>query len=238
MSSEYKIVKSFLERNINKLNSGSSNGGIKSKPNFDLFPSDYIRFAEEELDNLEANGLNIREKINCVLHLKRALDCQLDIFFHIFSLKKIIDEKNLGIPKKLDFLKKVGIINSRVIDRFNSLRNKIEHHYKIPEINDIEVYFDLINALVSLIEMNIYPLLYIDELMKSDISKNISIKLSYLIESEYPLIKYKIVENGEEFGGEVSVVKNYIEFTNLFKVFLLLAKKDVFVKESYILNHL
>ncbi|KVD85752.1 hypothetical protein WS63_22400 [Burkholderia stagnalis] len=61
----------------------------------------------------------------------------------------------LGVDRKLGFLKKAGIFRSRSIEKLNTLRNRLEHHYEIPKVEDVEVYFDLVSAFVGVVEATI-----------------------------------------------------------------------------------
>ena len=45
-----------------------------------------------------------------------------------------------------------GLYRSKSLKKLNQFRNRLEHHYEIPEIEDVEVYFDLVVAFVGLIE--------------------------------------------------------------------------------------
>lgn len=146
------ILGKFLINNIDILEPSSSSGTNPTYPEFDLYPRDFLKFAKVELNHSNIIEDNLIHIINCLSHLKRALDCQLDFFLYQINLYELIKKKNLKFDKKLDFLKKAGVIESSSISRLNYLRNKMEHHYKIPEIAEIEVYFDLVNAFISVIE--------------------------------------------------------------------------------------
>jgi hypothetical protein len=209
-------------------------GEFLNIPNYDLYPQDYLKFAEEELENMGKSDLGIRTKINCILHLKRALDCQLDVFFYALGFSDYLKGKNLGFNSKLRFLRDVGIINSRVIDRFNTLRNKIEHHYKIPAIEDIEVYYDLIHSLVSNIEMALFAISFQTIISFSRSSETPGFLIEYNID-ELPRIIFEIDEHEQIFQGEVSI-SELEEFTKVFKIYYLLCKRDLFLRENYILD--
>ena len=133
-------------------------GGDENLPDFELYALDYLEFAEKRLDNIEKYKDDFDELINCVAHLKRAVDCQLDTFFHSCGLQKTIQERNLKFEKKLDFLKGIGVFSSRSLNRMNILRNKMEHHYEVPKISDIELYYDLVSAFISVIQGLIFLL--------------------------------------------------------------------------------
>jgi hypothetical protein len=219
----YERLKEFLIKHIEKLKFRHGVGIENKLPDFDLFPMNYLIFAENELDMIEHPSSFVREKINCILHLKRALDCQLDLFFFTLGFSDYLKKKNLGINSKLQFLQSVGVIKSRTIARFNKMRNKIEHHYKIPDVEDVEVYFDLISALIANIEMTLASLY--SKMVFSDPDKNLKVKIQYNSES-IPGIYFEIHEHEQIYKYEVNIEKNLEEFMKIFKIYILLAKRD------------
>jgi hypothetical protein len=90
--------------------------------------------------------------VNATANLKRAVDCQLDSLLCTLNLDEFYRAKRLGVDRKLGFLKRAGIFRSRSIEKLNALRNRLEHHYEKPKIEDVEVYFDLVAAFVSVVE--------------------------------------------------------------------------------------
>ena len=151
MSQNTEKIKKYLIENLAKLKSEGGGGTYPTLPSFDLCAHDYISYAEDELEQHLSNNSN-RNLINCVLHLKRAIECQLDTFLHAYALYDLFEKRNLGLNKKLDFMKEIGALSSRTLSRFNTLRNKLEHQYEVPKIADIELYFDLASSAVSIIE--------------------------------------------------------------------------------------
>ena len=98
---------------------GGSGENLKF-PEFDLMPHDYLNFAEKSIKD-KSNF----SKINCVSNLKRALECEMDTFLHVMGLFELVKEKNLGFDKKLDFIGKIEIYESRSFNKLNTLRNKV-----------------------------------------------------------------------------------------------------------------
>ncbi|GEN83610.1 hypothetical protein SLU01_19220 [Sporosarcina luteola] len=194
-------------------------------PKFELFPADYLSFAEQELELVLKDPSNVRVKINCILHLKRALNCQLDIFFHIFGFTKYVQKNNLGLDKQLSFLKDTGIIKSRVINRFNKIRNKIEHQYRIPDIDDVEVYFDLISILNAQIENTIYISGTVSGMEDGILDDTDSIKIEFN-RKPVPEISFKVTNDKGEYEDNADLETNREYFTKLFKVFIYLTKKE------------
>ncbi|MFP3358006.1 hypothetical protein R0K17_11670 [Planococcus sp. SIMBA_143] len=212
-----RVLKYWLEedeKNLNDLNFS------KLFPNFDLMPSDYLQFAEEELELIEKHPENVRLKINSILHLKRALDCQMDIFFYAFGLHEYIKRKNLGINTKLEFFKELGLINSRVIERFNIIRNRIEHNYKIPEINEVEVYYDLINSIISNIDKVIHSVATTSGNTRHSFENDRALEVVYERKNG-PSVRFKVInENGEVYEGNSTIEDSREEFIYFLKVFI------------------
>lgn len=209
-------------------------------PSYDLFPSDYLEFADQEIKSYKETS-DIKYLINSILHLRRALDCQIDIFLFVFRLTKITEKRNLGMTSKLTFLKEARIVNSRVLDRFNRLRNIIEHDYKIPEISDIEVYFDLITSFISNIELAIFSITsHCEVILAENASIRYEYKQSFVMSYNFnePAIEYEI---NKEDG---TIIKNKIipEQINLyakfFKILYLLIRKHSMISEKSILKEL
>lgn len=151
MTSMEEEIISFFDKHIESLYGDGGSGGGVNLADFELLPRDFVEFAERDL----RAGNSTHSLVNATSNLKRAIDCQIDYLFIALNLDKLYREKRLGIDKKLGFLKKSGIFRSRSIEKLNALRNRLEHHYEIPKIEDVEVYFDLVAAFVSVIEATI-----------------------------------------------------------------------------------
>ena len=71
--------------------------------------------------------------VNAVSNLKRALDCQMDMFFESINLKSIFDKKNLKFEKKTQFPADIGLMQNRTINKLNSMKkyDGDENKYRI-----------------------------------------------------------------------------------------------------------
>ena len=74
--SKSEQLKSFIKDNISYFEGIGGAWDIVEAPIFELYARDYLKFAQEELEKKTVVSL-----INCVSHLKRATDCQIDTFF-------------------------------------------------------------------------------------------------------------------------------------------------------------
>jgi hypothetical protein len=149
---EQKII-NFFEKYIAELDIDSGGGAWPKVPTFELLPRDFLDFAERDLEAPRST----HALVNATSNLKRAVDCQLDFLLCTLNLDNFYRSKRLGIDRKLGLLKQAGIFRSRSIEKLNALRNRLEHHYEKPKIEDVEVYYDLVAAFVSVIE-SVVPL--------------------------------------------------------------------------------
>ncbi|MCY7988575.1 hypothetical protein P8844_06345 [Bacillus spizizenii] len=222
-------LKEFLKENIHNMVIDGGVGSSLPCPDFDLLPRDFLKFAKNELDNLNKNKDNLIHIINCLSHLKRALDCQLDTFFYQINLFNLIKKRNLSFDQKVFFLKNARVIDSSSISRLNYIRNKMEHHYIIPKIEEIEVYFDLVNAFILVLEsstafFSIHHTITIS--LENEGSYNY-FSFSYVFD-EHP----KIVFEANYLDFKITVdpsEKN--EFVYFLRAFILLGKLDYMQKE-------
>lgn len=123
-------------------------------PIYDISPEEFLDFAENAIASKSKAGM-----INAISNLKRALDCEMDVFFESINLKNIVDKKNLKFKKKTQFLADIGFFPTQTINKLNSIRNKMEHEYKIPEISDLQAYYELAWSVVKIVDLYI-ELLY------------------------------------------------------------------------------
>ncbi|MEH7711181.1 hypothetical protein [Bacillus velezensis] len=90
MKEKIKLLKNFLIENIDIMEPSGGSGTHLSYPEFDLTPRDFLEYAKIELQHSVNNPGSPIHIINCVSHLKRAIDCQLDVFLSQVSLKNRI----------------------------------------------------------------------------------------------------------------------------------------------------
>lgn len=149
---EQEII-DFFNKYISELDVDSDGGGWPQTPSFELLPRDFLDFAEKDLDTSNS----VHSLINATSNLKRAVDCQLDYLLCTLNLDTYYRSQRLGVDRKLGLLKRAGIFRSRSLTKLNMLRNRLEHHYESPKIEDVEVYYDLVAAFVSVVE-SVIPL--------------------------------------------------------------------------------
>jgi hypothetical protein len=111
---------------------------------FETMPSEYIGFAEEDLDSfLEHNY------INALSNAKRALDCQADRLLKLLGFYKQSQDKFWGFPKKIEKIQSFEIIAPRVLNKVNKARNLMEHQYVKPKNEDVEDFLDIVSLFIA-----------------------------------------------------------------------------------------
>jgi hypothetical protein len=146
--SKVQKLQNFITANLERIQICGRNGSDRLNfPDFELFPFDYLEYAEAEMVGIEEND---NKKINCISHLKRAIECELDSFLYAMGLSTFV--KPVNFPTKMEWMGGMGIFTPRSLRRLNSIRNEMEHDYSIPKIQDIELYFDLTSTFVHTLE--------------------------------------------------------------------------------------
>lgn len=100
---------------------------------FGLKPKDYMELGEEDLNNPSRKSL-----INSRRNIKMAIECRVDELLHLFGILNMSRKQDWTFSRKMDFLKDVGLISSRILKKVNFLRTKAEHNYGIPNIEEVE----------------------------------------------------------------------------------------------------
>jgi hypothetical protein len=214
-------------------------------PDVDVSPRDYLEFAENEIKQLDKG---VEHFINCVSHLKRAIDSQIDMFFHIIGLQTVVKKRNLKFDKKLDLLREIEIVSPRTLSRLNHLRNKLEHEHKLPVEIDLELYLDLSTAFVSSIELTI-ALLSRSELeykvSKDETGDEMQIGNTFNFKHSFPspeiVVDWNIDGNQEVLTTKItpsSSESDVFEFAYFLKILILLLKFEGFgTSKFYIFEH-
>jgi hypothetical protein len=236
---EVERLHDFLIKNLDNLIVDGGSGSLPTLPHFDLYAQDYLTFAEVELQSYQNNTSqqdHVAHLINCVSHLKRAIDCQLDTFLHAYNLYDTFQKRNLKLEKKLDFLGAAGIFNSRSLTRLNTIRNKMEHTFNVPEIQEIEVYYDLITAFVAILQRTIIMTLNSEVWLYDGLDPyKVYFQIKYLFEK--PIIIAKWQTDEEKVTLECGI-EEFNEFTYFLKILFLLYQKESFASKEYVLSQL
>ncbi|MDP2364585.1 MAG: hypothetical protein Q8M94_12550 [Ignavibacteria bacterium] len=131
---QYGLAESFEDR-------------ILYNTKFELKPRDFLLLAEQSIFFTPKKDL-----INGVSNLKRAIDCSLDSFFNSLGILTKIKKKRVSVSDKMEFIGSLANFTPQSIKRLNKTRNQLEHDFKRPKLAEAEVYYDLVFALVLVIE--------------------------------------------------------------------------------------
>ena len=239
MSKKIELLKNFLIENINIMEPSGGFGSHLSYPEYDLTPKDFLEYAKIELQHSVNTPCSPIHIINCVSHLKRAVNCQLDVFLSQLSLDHLLKDKSLKMETKLNFIKNAGIIEANSIARLNQIRNKLEHKYMIPEINEIEVYYDLVYAFITLLESTTMRFFSYNEI---EIESNNHEKFKFLRISYHfdtvPYITFEVIYNDSTKNLCIEVKATEFEvFPYYLRALLQLAKLG-YTKNEFIIKEL
>jgi len=151
-SPDATFLKAFLLRHWRDpvISTGGRGIGLDF-PSFDFGPFDYLEFADKALARKVASS-----RIDSVTHLKRAIECQMDVLIHVMHIPLGRTEQNF--PFKLCLIERMGIVRSSSLGRLNTIRNKVEHRFLRPNLQNLEVYFDLASAFVTAVDGYIFKL--------------------------------------------------------------------------------
>ena len=220
----------FLRSNLNDLDHSGGVGISSDFPEFDLMPQNYLAYANIALsDSSDAN------RINCISHLKRAVECEADTFFHVLQISR-----RLNFPQKLEALERLELMPSRSIVHLNRIRNKVEHEYSVPEIDDLSVYFDLVAGFIAAIEGAIYMLISIGGLMEWDAQEeNSNLRFSIGLDISYSTQTSSITVYMYE-GKACSHYKvspdNWDAFLDTLRILFLLIRGASVISKDYVIS--
>ena len=108
-------------------------------------PVDYLTFAHRDL----VEGDN-RAIVNALGNIKRAIECQLDVFLEMYGLYRLSIKEKWSFPKKIDVVRKIGIVAPGILRLINSKRNKMEHHHERPKKEEVVEFLDVAELFIEL----------------------------------------------------------------------------------------
>ncbi|ACV37634.1 hypothetical protein CAP2UW1_4400 [Candidatus Accumulibacter phosphatis] len=226
--SQYASFLSFLEETLEGHHLIDSTAFTLAFPTYDLMPFDYLDFAEAELEKNTSAA-----RINCIAHLKRAIECELDTFLQVFGLGSVA--KNL--PQKLQFASDAGLFSSRSIGKLNKARNKLEHEYAVPESLELESYFDIATGFVHSVEGSLYLLSQHNEMHWGNLAE-----LNHVFGGEFSSEKREISFYWQSEGQNLSVVfssaTNVKQMAYGLHVYLLLCRASTLLSADYVVSKL
>ena len=127
-------------------------------------PQDFLDFAENDL-----KARMFGAYVNALSNAKRAIDCRVDQLLLNFG----INQKNWNFPQKIEYLKDIGLIAPKIVEKVNRNRNYMEHTYKCPDEEKASDAVDIaslfIEAINNKLNMVMTYFLLIDDVNNSRI---------------------------------------------------------------------
>lgn len=105
---------------------------------FELTARDFLNFATDDL-----TGRSPRNTVNALSNIKRSIDCLFDSLLFITNFLQDSKDERWNFPEKMKFLGEIGIITPYILGRINSARNLLEHEFKKPTREDVEMAYDV-----------------------------------------------------------------------------------------------
>lgn len=204
-------------------------------PDYQLTPYDYLEYARAELERSTTPG-----RINCVSHIKRAVECELDTLLHLLGM--IAPKRNF--PSKMDFVRGAFLISNRSLDTLNRLRNKVEHEYDDPNSADLAIYFDLAEAFILAIEGYIYMLKGSPGIVLGNHDyevRHIGVKaepiLRVNVKTTPPMITFEIKDDGTQSVITIDHT-TFDEYAQAVGVLLLLVRSTALISLEHVIHKL
>jgi len=204
-------------------------------PGYKLMPYDYLEYARAELD------LNtVSSKINCVAHLKRAVECELDTILYLLGLRA----PKRNFPAKMEFVRAAGLLSNRSLETLNRYRNKAEHDYDAPDGADLDLYFDLAETFVLALEGYIFMLkespgiaLGFHDYSVPYIGVMQEPRLAVSVETKDPRIIFELRDEGERCEI-IASGKDFLFYGEALGVLLLLVRSTSLISLEYVIAQL
>jgi len=116
-----------------------------------LKPIEYLNFARRDMIEGDTRAL-----VNALGNIKRAIDCQLDVLLEMHGLLKMSQEKRWSFPKKIEIIRKIGIVAPNILKLINLKRNELEHKHKKPTKEEVMEFLDIAELFIELFKFRTY----------------------------------------------------------------------------------
>lgn len=146
--------------------------GLWLQHDFQICPLDFVNFAKEDLSENTTRGF-----INAITNAKRAVDCQIDSVYQAIGFshdkqheatKAFVEwhehnEGSVDAPKKLKFIRALGLAPTVLISKIRLLRNRLEHYYEVPDVNLVKEYVEIAELFICTVQYKLH--LFTSDLM-------------------------------------------------------------------------
>ena len=201
--------------------------------NENITPQMYLKYAIQDFEGQQGD----RSNVNAFANAKRALHFQTDIISKAFGIAYLPENQRDNFPKKISFCEKCGIVGSRILNKFNKIRNKIEHEYYLPQKDEVENIIDIVELFLASTErfISMFPtVIHVDLVPKND--KNILI----IHEIEFPVNKgiIYLFPNIKEVDRSKIDFNNYIQWKRENPVHVKVTQGEQFYKwVNFLVSH-
>lgn len=235
LSAPLEPVRGFLEKHHARLEVVDFVSHQLEFPSYKLTPYDYLEYARAELD------LNtVSSKINCVAHIKRAVECELDTVLYLLGLRA----PKRHFPAKMDFVRVAGLLSNRSLETLNRYRNKVEHDYGAPDGANLDLYYDLAEAFVLALEGYIFMLkespgiaLGFHDYSVPHIGVMREPRLTVSVETKDPRIIFELRDNGSRCEI-IASGKDFLFYGEALGVLLLLVRSTSLISLEHVIARL
>lgn len=135
--------------------------GTRLDWSFDISPSEFLSFSKSDFKEGGKRGA-----INSLANAKRAIDCQVDRVFKALGyefncfpsyLKEFCryfcESKDVvRLPEKLKVINAFGMAPAGLVSSVRALRNKVEHYYNVPSIDDVKMAIEVAELFIAATE--------------------------------------------------------------------------------------
>lgn len=111
---------------------------------FEITPKQFLEYAEKAIKEGGQAGY-----INALSNIKRAIDCQLDLVLYILGQSKKAKKEGWKFPRKIEFIRSVGLVAPEILTKINRKRNELEHKYKYPATEEVKDALDIANLFLA-----------------------------------------------------------------------------------------
>ena len=108
-------------------------------------PSDYLDFARRDIVDGDTRGL-----VNTLTNIKRAIDSQLDVLLEMYGLLKLSTKEKWSFPRKVEIIRKIGVVSPSILKLINSRRTRLEHYHKKPIKKEVMQFLDIAELFIEL----------------------------------------------------------------------------------------
>ena len=105
----------------------------------DITPQTYLEYAIQDTEDDHGN----RSYVNAFANAKRAIHFQTDVISEAFGIKNLPKKDRNNFQKKMDFCGQCGIVGKRILNKYNKIRNQVEHDYYLPQEDEVENIIDI-----------------------------------------------------------------------------------------------